>query len=122
EGRSRATGVEVTVLEVTVLEVTVLEVTVLEGAGRTTRRQVDDLATAGPDERVFVVERDGGRIRFGYGEHGRRPYRPTILEVHYRTGVGAVGAVDGVPVVLPLEPGPGERPSTPPGVIRQIVE
>jgi hypothetical protein len=36
-------------------------------------REVDSLAGAGPDEHVFAVDRDAGRIVFGDSVRGQRP-------------------------------------------------
>jgi steroid delta-isomerase-like uncharacterized protein len=44
-----------------------------EGDGLVPWHEVADLAASGPTDRHFVVDRDGGRIRFGDGKHGRRP-------------------------------------------------
>lgn len=53
-----------------------------------------DLASSGPDDRHFVVitQEDGrAAIRFGDGEHGRRPPKGSDIRMRYRSGQGATG-------------------------------
>ncbi len=51
--------------------------------------RVADLALAGPDDAVFVVEPDTGTLRFGDGVHGRRLPEDAGVRVIYRDGSGA---------------------------------
>jgi Baseplate J-like protein len=53
--------------------------------------QIDAIATAGPGDRVFEVDRDQSALRFGDGTHGRvpRPARPFDAQLHLVTGGGA---------------------------------
>jgi len=73
-------------------------------------RELDDLGTAGPFDRVFELDREAGTVRFGDGTYGRIP--PLVpgagaIVVHgYRHGGGAagnvpVGAVTSLEAALP---------------------
>jgi hypothetical protein len=55
-----------------------------------------DLLASGPDDRRVVAEIDNDGIthlRFGDGELGRQPAAGSVLEAHYRVGVGTAGNV-----------------------------
>lgn len=54
--------------------------------------RVDDLDTAGPDDRVFVLDAEAGLIYFGDGVHGRVPgLDARIVATRYRWGGGNAG-------------------------------
>src|SRR3954451_20648411 len=55
-------------------------------------RQTDSLADAGPDDRVFVLDDQGG-VRFGDGVAGRRPPDGALVTLAYQQGGGAAGNV-----------------------------
>jgi Baseplate J-like protein len=65
------------------------------GAGRWVPwTQVDDFRAAGPDDRVFTVDREAGLIRFGTVHHGRAPQIGERIRARgYRYGAGAAGNV-----------------------------
>jgi hypothetical protein len=53
--------------------------------------QIEDLAAAGPEDRVYALEREHGELVFGDGRHGARP--PTgrdNVRATYRYGAGSV--------------------------------
>jgi len=50
--------------------------------------QVPDLVGSGPDDRHFTVDPGTGQVRFGDGEHGRRPEAGSRVEASYRAGGG----------------------------------
>ena len=55
-------------------------------------REVDSLEEAGPDDRVFMVDRTSATIRFGDGVYGRRPpIGQDVFTADYRVGGGAAG-------------------------------
>lgn len=64
-------------------------VEVQEPGSLTAWRAVDDLTLAGPDDRVYFIERERGAIRFGNGVNGRIP-QGRIL-VSYAFCAGAAG-------------------------------
>lgn len=56
--------------------------------------RVDDLDTAGPDDRVYVLDAEAGLIYFGDGVRGRVPgLDARIVAVRYRHGGGAASEV-----------------------------
>jgi hypothetical protein len=59
--------------------------------------EVPSLAASGPDDRHFTLDRETGEIRFGDGEHGRRPATGSTVEATYRSGTGRAGLL-AVPV------------------------
>jgi len=72
-------------------------------------RRVDDLADAGPDDRVYALDATTGAITFGDGRHGRIPPvgRDAFLAVRYQTGGGAaanaIAAWSALNLVTPLQ-------------------
>jgi hypothetical protein len=50
--------------------------------------EVPSLAASGPDDRHFTLDRGTGEVRFGDGEHGRRPAAGSPIEATYRCGAG----------------------------------
>ncbi|WP_250002265.1 putative baseplate assembly protein [Actinoplanes sp. M2I2] len=66
-----------------------------QGAGRWVPwTQVEDFRAAGPDDRVFVVDREAGQVRFGEVHHGRAPQLGERIRARgYRYGGGAAGNV-----------------------------
>lgn len=93
--------------------------------GRSERwRLVTDLAEAGPQDAVYVLDPETGQVMFGDGEHGRRPLAEAIVQVRYGAGPGTQGnltgqgpLIDGYDYGLQLTP----TVPTPPGKIRQIM-
>lgn len=49
-------------------------------------RETDDLAAAGPEDRVFTIDDTTGRITFGDGVHGVIPARGAQLTAEYESG------------------------------------
>lgn len=72
-------------------------VVVREDLGGTWVRWRETLALfdAGPDDRVYLIDRAAGRVQFGDGIHGRIPPAgiDNIRAFRYRTGGGAIGNV-----------------------------
>lgn len=54
-------------------------------------RPVDDVAFAGPDERVFHVDRELSRLTFGDGYNGRLPVHAVVTKLAYWIGGGRAG-------------------------------
>jgi hypothetical protein len=50
--------------------------------------QVPALGASEPGDRHFMLDRKTGRVRFGDGEHGRRPAAGSRIEAFYRRGGG----------------------------------
>ena len=48
--------------------------------------EVPSLAESGAGDRHFTLDRETGRVRFGDGEHGRRPAAGSPIEASYRCG------------------------------------
>jgi predicted phage baseplate assembly protein len=77
-----------------------LELQVDEGSGFLDWQEVDDLAGAGTDDPVYVLDRTSGDIRFGDGVNGRIPTANpanasgNIVARSYRVGGGTQGNVD----------------------------
>ena len=68
------------------------------GASGTSRRwhEVEDLSTAGPDDRVFLLDPASGEVTFGDGQRGMRVPQGfrNVIAARYHVGGGAAGAVD----------------------------
>jgi hypothetical protein len=47
-------------------------------------RQVERLEGSGPDDSIFLLDPASGTVRFGDGEHGRRPAEGSRVSVTYR--------------------------------------
>ncbi|MFD2467673.1 putative baseplate assembly protein [Amycolatopsis silviterrae] len=78
------------------------------GAG-TRWTEVESLASAGADDRVFAVDHETGEVSFGDGVHGAAvpPGFRNVRAVRYRVGGGSAGAVragavNGVVTALPF--------------------
>jgi hypothetical protein len=56
-------------------------------------QQVRSFSDAGPNDQVYVVDKDSGRINFGDGAHGSRPPVGSSVTAVYRTGAGAAGNI-----------------------------
>ena len=54
---------------------------------------ISSLAEAGPEDKVFALDRETGTLVFGDGIHGNIPPIGATLTVSYRSGGGAVGNV-----------------------------
>jgi hypothetical protein len=63
-----------------------VSVVVVEHGNDTAWTEVADLSVAGPKDAVFAVSADTGVIRFGDGEHGRRPAKGATVRVSYFHG------------------------------------
>jgi Baseplate J-like protein len=68
--------------------------------------QIDDLATAGPFDRVYTLDREAGVVTFGDGSHGRVPPlvagAGAIVVEGYRHGGGVAGNI-GVGAITKLQ-------------------
>jgi hypothetical protein len=56
-------------------------------------QQVRSFSDAGPNDQVYVVDKETGRINLGDGEHGSRPPGGSSVTAVYRTGAGAAGNI-----------------------------
>lgn len=66
----------------------------VRSAGRAQRwRPTSNLATAGPNTRVYLLDALSGSIRFGDGRNGRVPDKGATISASYRAGGGAKGNV-----------------------------
>lgn len=50
--------------------------------------EVASLDQAGPEDRVYVLDRRTGTLTFGHGEHGRRPPAGVRIDASYRVSEG----------------------------------
>jgi hypothetical protein len=64
-------------------------VTVLVAGERWT--EIKSLASAGPQDKVFVLDRTTGTVEFGDGTHGQRPEVGAEIGVSYLQGGGEAG-------------------------------
>lgn len=64
--------------------------------------EVDALADAGPEDKVFALDSDG-HVVFGDGTHGRRPAEAAMVTVSFVQGGGSAGNV-GLSVTTPWPP------------------
>jgi hypothetical protein len=55
--------------------------------------KVSSFLDTGPNDQVYVVDKDSGRINFGDGAHGSRPPGGSSVTAVYRTGAGAAGSI-----------------------------
>jgi hypothetical protein len=57
--------------------------------------EVESLDESAPDDRHYLVKRDGASVSvlFGDGLHGRRPPAGTDVNATYRNGLGSTGDV-----------------------------
>jgi hypothetical protein len=54
-------------------------------------KQIEDLGAAGPEDRVYVLDREHGELVFGDGQHGARPPSGRDnVRASYRYGAGSV--------------------------------
>ena len=53
--------------------------------------RVSDLRNARPDDPVFVLDPESGRLTFGDGTHGRTPEVGATIGIAYRDGAGSAG-------------------------------
>src|SRR5579864_7251312 len=56
-------------------------------------RPVTGFRSAGPDDAVFTLNSQTGRIRFGDGLHGAIPSVGSTVSVSYRQGGGSAGNI-----------------------------
>jgi hypothetical protein len=86
-------------------------------------REVASLESAGPGDRVYVVDRgaDGSAtVRFGNGRHGETPAAGAWVAATYRTGAGGNVATVTIrwlpvpPLALEIHAGPGRISFAPP--------
>ena len=70
-----------------------VSITELNQKSPTDWTMVDDLGTAGPDDRFFVLDAASARVRFGDGVTGRLPIPndPSSVNVSYSVGGGVAG-------------------------------
>ena len=54
---------------------------------------VSSLRNAGPNDLVYVLDRESGGIMFGDGIHGRKPEVGATVGVTYRDGAGSTGNI-----------------------------
>ncbi len=94
-----------------------VRVTVLSDSEPEHWRQVEDLREAGPDDAVFALDRHSGEVRFGDGEHGRRPPDGAVVRASYFNGRRLKAGDLTVEQVYQREP--ARRPTT--GKIVQIM-
>lgn len=71
-----------------------------EGDGFEGWHERASLQDCDPDDRCFLLDREAAFIRFGDGEHGRRPTRGAHVRGWYRTGSAAAGNIPGPPTAL----------------------
>ena len=96
-----------------------LTVTVIADGREQVWHRVEDLACAGPEDAVYVV--DSGGVRFGDGRQGRLPPDGSTVRVGHRDGSGAFGNIAGRLVVSQLYEFVYRVDAEPPGEIRQIM-
>jgi hypothetical protein len=88
-------------------------------------RQVERLEGSGPEDPVFVLDPASGTVRFGDGEHGRRPAEGSRVSVTYREAPAGAAITVHIPwppaarhYAIELLPDAGVRvgptPGTPP--------
>ncbi|HEY6352720.1 MAG TPA: putative baseplate assembly protein [Candidatus Angelobacter sp.] len=93
------TPLQVTNSDGTIVMVTSLQLTIDEGQGFMTWQEVDDFFSSGPNDRVFVIDRNTGEISLGSGEHGRIPIanqanpKGNVVAQSYLAGGGTQGNV-----------------------------
>jgi predicted phage baseplate assembly protein len=92
-GQSTGAGDQVMSLASTSVESSSLDLQVDEtGRGYITWKQIDDLATAGRDDAVYVLDAEAGTVRFGDGVRGRIPETGHRVRVaRMRSGGGTAG-------------------------------
>jgi predicted phage baseplate assembly protein len=79
--------------------VTSVQLTIDEGQGFMTWQEVGDFFSSGPNDRVFVFDRNTGQVTLGSGEHGRIPVanqanpNGSVVAQSYRAGGGSQGNV-----------------------------
>jgi hypothetical protein len=56
-------------------------------------KQLSSFRDTGPDEPVFVIDRQSGSIQFGDGVHGAIPSVGSTITVTYRYGEGSSGNI-----------------------------
>jgi hypothetical protein len=56
-------------------------------------KQSSSFRDAGPDEPIFVIDRQSGNIQFGDGVHGATPSVGSTITVTYRCGEGSSGNI-----------------------------
>lgn len=79
--------------------------------------ETEDLASSGPEDLHYVVDRDSGQISFGDGKHGAVPPTGATFDLRLSVGGGIAGhfyRIDvphGGAVTLTTHPGSLEKPS-----------
>jgi predicted phage baseplate assembly protein len=79
--------------------VTSIQLTIDEGQGFMTWQEVGDFFSSGPNDRVFMFDRNTGQVTLGSGEHGRIPVanqgnpNGSVVAQSYRAGGGSQGNV-----------------------------
>lgn len=63
-------------------------------------KRVASLDSSSPDDRVFMVDRETGKIKFGDGVHGKIPPIGSRIKATYGYGGGSEGNVKGSAITL----------------------
>jgi predicted phage baseplate assembly protein len=98
------TPVQVTSSDGVKVSVTSLRLEIDEGQGFMVWQEVDDFFSSGPNDRVFMIDRNTGVITTGTGEHGRIPVinqtstDPNVVARSYRAGGGIQGNVAAISI------------------------
>jgi hypothetical protein len=58
-------------------------------------RRVRNFEAAGPDDAVYVLDAENGTVRFGDGQHGRRPPPGSVVTISSGSGVERPAFFDG---------------------------
>jgi uncharacterized phage protein gp47/JayE len=91
--------VQVTNSDGTQVSITSLRLEIDEGQGFMVWQEVDDFFSSGPNDRVYVLDRNTGMITMGTGENGRIPVanllnaNANVVARSYRAGGGSAGNV-----------------------------
>ena len=70
---------------------------------------VESLEQAGPQDEVFTLDLKTGEIRFGDGQHGRRPEAGSSVSTTYRYGVSESGNIASFTWKTPASGSPDRR-------------
>jgi uncharacterized phage protein gp47/JayE len=95
----RSTPLSITNADKTKVTVTSLQLEIDEGQGFLVWQQVDDFFSAGPNDRVYMLDVNTGTVQMGTGDHGRIPVANlaspsnNVVARVYRSGGGVAGNV-----------------------------
>jgi len=70
---------------------------------------VESLDQAGSQDEVFALDQKTGEIRFGDGQHGRRPQSGSSISTTYRYGAGESGNVASFTWKMPASGSPDRQ-------------